>query len=182
MKREKIEYILLIILIAVFVGSLVWMLFIEPKMLDQTDNNQNTADIVYTEEYKQSVRENVIYELYGSREAYATEKTGSRADYVDKEASKNGELVVDEERMQQVYDSKLAEFDSMIDNDKVDEIVNKRLEQLVDAGVYNTLAEDNKVSSRDVMYWKNGGKYFALVVEAVMILYVVFRIIRRKRM
>jgi len=175
-RQMKKEDILLIILIIVFIGSLFFS-FVDPNVVD-SDDNQNTTNIVYSDEYKESVRENVIIELYGSRESYASEKTGSRADYVDKESSKDGELVIDEDRKQQVYESKLKEFDSMIDNEKVDEIVAERLEQLVDEGAYNNLAESNKISSRKVMYWKNGGKYYALIVEAVMILCLLYK--RRK--
>jgi|GEM_PF-3888861 len=173
----KKENVLLVILIIVFAQS-VYGEFIGPGVAASKTDNQNTAKVVYTDEYRESVRQDVIQELYGSRETYASEKTGSRADYLDKEASKGGEMVIDEKRMQQVYDSKLQEYDARIDNEKVDKIVNERLEQVVDEGRYDDLAESNEVTSKDVMYWKNGGKYFALVVEALMILFILYRKIK----
>ena len=113
-KEMKKENILLAFIIVILIGMLYHDV-VGPRIdVDSNRPDPTTENIVYSEEFTERLREEVITELYGSREYYATEHTGSRADYVDKEASKSGELVIDEVRMQQVYDSKLKEFDDMV--------------------------------------------------------------------
>lgn len=169
----KKEDLLLIAMIVIFLSTL-FVELMAPR-LNTGKNNQATANVVYSEEYTASLREAVIKELYGSREQYASDQTGSRSDYIDKAASKNGELVIDESRMQSVYDSKLKEFDAKVDQAYVDEIVKSRQEQLVKEGAYNHVGEKKESTNRDVMYWKNGGKYFALLVELAMIGYLLYK-------
>lgn len=176
---KKIDLIL-ISFILIFIGTLI-SVFVLPRMADKSaERNEDTAKIVYSEHYTESVRESITEELYGNREQYATDRTGSRADYVDKEASTvSGQLVIDEERMQAVYDSKLKEYDDMVDHEKVDALVKERQEQLVEQGVYKGYFKKESTYSREMMYWKNGGKYFAIVELFGMILYVLY--IRRKK-
>ncbi len=152
--------------------------------MESDSNTEDTAteSIVYSESYTESLREEAIKELYGDREQYAKDHTGSRADYVDKEASASGELVVDEERMQAVYDEKLKEFDDMVDAQKVDNLVKEKQEQLVANQAYK---DDNSNqsghTSRKVMYWKSGGKYFGMLVIVFMIIYLAVSEIKKKK-
>lgn len=178
----KKENILLVFIIVILVGMLYHDV-IGPRVdADSNRPDPTTENIVYSEEFTERLREEVITELYGSREYYATEHTGSRADYVDKEASKSGELVIDEVRMQQVYDSKLKEFDDMVDQTKVDEIVKERQSKLSEDKAFKGYGEKEVGMNREVMYWNAGGRYFGMVVLAGMALFIIIRkIIRRNR-
>ena len=151
--------------------------FIVPYIESKSESKDtSTKKVVYSEAYTKSLREEAIEELYGSREQYARDHTGSRADYIDKEASKSGELVIDEERMQTVYNQKLQEFDAKVDSEKVDKLVKEKQEQLVESQAYKDMykVDQNEHYSREMMYWNSGGKYFAMVVDLFMILYLIF--------
>ncbi len=178
MKKENIILAFIIVL-------LIGMLFqdiVRPRLdMDSQKPDPKTDSIVYSEEFTERLREEVITELYGSREGYATEHTGSRADYVDKEASKSGELVIDEDRMQQVYDSKLKEFDEKVDQAKVDEIVKERQKELSEEKAFKGYGEKEVGMNREVMYWNAGGRYFGMVVLACMALFLIIRKIKRTK-
>lgn len=177
----KKENIILAFIIAIFIGILLHDI-VGPRVAENSKKSDPTTDrIVYSEEYTERLREEVITELYGSREHYATEHTGSRADYVDKEASRSGELVIDEERMQQVYDSKLKEFDEMVDQAKVDEIVKERQKKLSEDKAFEGYGEKEVGMNREVMYWNAGGRYFGMVVLAGMALFIIIRKIMRTK-
>lgn len=145
-------------------------------VIDSHSNKKDpvTEKIVYSDSYTQGLREEAIRQLYGSREQYAKEHTGSRSEYVDKEASMAGKLVIDEECMQAVYNSKLQEFDDMIDSVKVDLLVKEKQEQLVESKIYKDVYKKSDHTSREMMYWNSGGKYFAMVELFFMILYVIY--------
>lgn len=163
-------------LIVLFV-SMVFSNFIYPIIKANTPSKDtSTEKVVYSEAYTASLREDVIQELYGNREQYAKEQTGSRADYVDKAASQAGELVIDEARMQEVYNQKLNEFDSKIDQEKVDALVKERQEQLVESEAYKDFykTDGSEHYSREMMYWNSGGKYFAMFVNLLMIIYLIY--------
>lgn len=137
--------------------------------------DDDTEKIVYSEEYTESLRQQVITELYGSREQYATDQTGDRKNYIDKEASKDGELVIDEERMNAVYESKLKEYDSKIDYDKVNSIVKERQEQLVKDQSYAHVLDENKVTRHKAMYFRTSYKYFACGVIIFLAIVAVYK-------
>ena len=171
----KKDNIILACIIVIFIGILFHD--VVGPLLDANSKRPDptTDSIVYSEEFTERLREEVITELYGSRETYATEHTGSRADYVDKEASMSGELVIDEVRMQQVYDSKLKEFDEMVDQAKVDEIVKERQNELSDDKVFKGYGDEEVGMNREVMYWNAGGRYFGMVVLAAMAIVIIIR-------
>ena len=172
----KKDTIILIEFAFLFIGT-IYFSIIYP--LVKKDNDAATKDIVYSKSYVESVRNEVIEELYGNRETYASNHTGSRAEYIDKEASAAGELVIDEERMQKVYDSKLAEYDANIDHEKVDGIVTARIKELEEKDPYKGYNEKHYDTSRDVMYWEHGGKYFAIIELFFLMAYIIY-IKRRK--
>ncbi len=177
----KKENILLAFIIVIFIGMLFHDV-VGPRIeADSPKPDLTTDNIVYSEEFTERLREEVITELYGSREHYATEQTGSRADYVDKEASMSGELVIDEARMQQVYDSKLKEFDEMVDQAKVDEIVKERQDKLSEEKAFKGYGEKEVGMNREVMYWNAGGRYFGMVILAGMALFIIVRKIKRAK-
>ena len=93
----------------------------------------------------------------------------------------SGELVIDEVRMQQVYDSMLKEFDDMVDQSKVDEIVKERQNKLSEEKAFKGYGEKEVGMNREVMYWNAGGRYFGMVVLAGMALFIIIRKIRRSR-
>lgn len=175
----KKENFLLACIIVIFIG-MIYHDLVRPRLVENsTKADPKTESIVYSEEFTERLREEVITELYGSRETYATEQTGSRADYVDKEASMSGELVIDEERMQQVYDSKLKEFDEMVDQAKVDEIVKERQNKLSEEKAFKGYGEKEVGMNREVMYWNAGGRYFGMIVLAGMAIFIIIRKIKR---
>lgn len=169
--------------------GLVWLFlsmvitnFILPVVRSHSNKRDTvTEKIVYSDSYTEELREEVIRQLYGSREQYAKEHTGSRSEYVNKEASMAGKLVIDEERMQAVYDSKLQEFDDMIDSEKVDLLVKEKQEQLVESKIYKDVYKKADHTSREMMYWNSGGKYFAMVELFFMILYVVYIKVKKNK-
>lgn len=77
--------------------------------------------------------ESIIKELYGDRTAYADDKTWhTKTDFIDKEATaKTGEITYDEEAYQAFYDSFLAEYDAMVDHEKVTALYNERKETYI---------------------------------------------------
>lgn len=178
MTKIKKSTIILIGFIILFILNIIFAFVLPYFDSTSSSNDLDTEKIVYSEAYTESLREEIIKELYGSREQYAIDHTGSRADYIDKQASSGGELVIDEDRMQAVYDSKLREFDEMIDNEKIDRLVKQRQEELIANNTYKDFYKSSEDTTREVMYWKHGGKYFAMLELVFMILYIIY--IKRK--
>lgn len=81
--------------------------------------------------------------------------------------------------MQEVYNSKLKEFDAKVDNEKVSAIVMERQEQLVKDEAFKDVNKPRTVRSKEMMYWESGGKYFALVELVVLIIVAIYT--RRKQ-
>lgn len=98
--------------------------------------------------------ESIIEELYGGRTAYADGKTWhTETNFIDKEASAaTGTIVYDEVAFQEYYDSFLAEYDAMIDHDKVSQELERRQKLYI---------ESKKIDTKVKM----GKRYFNVIDE-----------------
>lgn len=172
MRKSRIVCIAVMAIFAImFVGS-----FIYPLVKKESGSKGNkTKSIVTTEEYTKYLREEVVEDLYGNREAYAAQHTGSRADYIDKNASQGSTLVIDEERMERVYQSKLAEYDAMIDQSKVDALVKERQDAMISEGVFDDISSNERTLSAKQRRWNEGGRCFGGAVIIVMLFIVCFQ-------
>lgn len=178
-KTRSTIFITLLILIAI-VGFLLPGIM---RLLSGDDEEvpTDTEKIVYSEPFTENLRQEVIRDLYGSREQYAKDATGSRADYVDKEASRGGELVIDEARMQQVYESKLAEFDAKVDMDKVNAIVEERQAKLSAENVFEDPYKDVRHLTGEQIRWKQSRKYILITDGLIFGCYFLYRIWKKKK-
>lgn len=176
MKNTVKKYTWIIVLIGF---SLLLIKDIIDDSIEKPDTD--TPKIVYSESYEESIRESVIKELYGSREQYANNITGDRADYLDKEATAaSGEIVIDEERMAQVYEDALKEFDSQIDYEKVNSIVKERQEQLISERRYEDEYKAERSMTGKQRLW-NRSKRYILITDIVIVLAFGLYSMRKKK-
>lgn len=179
--KKRVNFIIWLLLIVVIPGMGLLMPMILTRLEGVEPNHAtDTERVVYSEAYTESLRQEVIRELYGSREQYAKEQTGSRADYVDREASMSGEMVVDEARMQQVYESKLLEFDAKVDEAKVEEILRQRQESLAASGAYEDPYKVEKTLTGEQIRWRQSRNYILITDGLVLIGYGFYRYFKKK--
>lgn len=115
------------VLLLVFLWLVLSPLFLFYRIAAQKPVTDPEAELMagFTE-----TRESVIKELYGDRKGYADRNTFHKeVDFLDKEKTREtGEITYDTEAFQAYYDSFLAEYDAMIDEEKVTAVLEEHRE------------------------------------------------------